>query len=427
MLFTFVLIVSSGECKDESTPSPSALHHAAGMGDPALIVSLIQKGSDVNGRIGSERETPLHRAVDAAVVRLLIKAGADPNAKSRRGVTPLMATLQRGHCAAAMELMRHGPKLDARDKYGMTMLHSAASGGCTEIGRKLLAIGQNINKRDLYTGNTALYFALVQGNIPFVELLLQSGAELDIRYRNEKDMTLVHAAASGGVVDAVRKLILSGAQVNPEDDRGNTPLSEALKNGHADVAKLLVTKGAKLDLAYRTSFKMTLLHCAAFGGCVDIARDLLTKGAKPDVTANYGNTPLHGAALFGRIDMVKLLLSRGADIRSKDDTGSTVLHHVLLFYTRPHLAERHRTLTLLLQKGADIDAAAAGYKGETALHMAVDRGFDDIVRTLIDAGCDLQITNAAGKTALDIANTRADKTIAELLQRGGTEQKDGKE
>ncbi|KAJ7041396.1 ankyrin repeat-containing domain protein [Mycena alexandri] len=93
---------------------------------------------------------------------------------------------------------------------------------------------------------------------------------------------------------------------------GDTPLHLVSLNGHSDVAKLLIEKGA--DISVKREDGNMPLHFASWNGHTDIAKLLIEKGADISVKRKNGDTPLHRALLRGHTDVAKLLIEKGADI-----------------------------------------------------------------------------------------------------------------
>jgi ankyrin repeat protein len=92
----------------------------------------------------------------------------------------------------------------------------------------------------------------------------------------------------------------------------------ACDNGHADIARLLVARGANVNARTVTNFTCLFLACDK--GHTEIARLLIERGANVNARTNSGTTPLH---LSFRIhtEIVRLLLERGADPRARDTEG----------------------------------------------------------------------------------------------------------
>ncbi|KAF4362944.1 hypothetical protein G4B88_030222 [Cannabis sativa] len=132
---------------------------------------------------------------------------------------------------------------------------------------------------------------------------------------------LEHLAASRGYEDITRFLIQQGVNVNAIDNFGNTPLLEALKNGHDRVSSLLVQEGASLMIDNAGSFLCT----AVSRGDSDFLKRVLSNGVDPNSKDYDHRSPLHVAASEGLYLMAKLLIEAGANVFSKDRWGNTPL------------------------------------------------------------------------------------------------------
>ncbi|MDD5676711.1 MAG: ankyrin repeat domain-containing protein [Kiritimatiellae bacterium] len=136
--------------------------------------------------------------------------------------------------------------------------------------------------------------------------------------------TALHEAAQFDRLDDVKLLLEKGAAINVANNIGITPLHLAALAGHTDMVTLLMAN--KANVKARDVFGLTPLHCAAQYGHVDTIKVLLANGAEIEAKTNtQGLTPLHWAAFWGHIEGVKCLLSSGADINARDNTGNTPL------------------------------------------------------------------------------------------------------
>jgi ankyrin repeat protein len=135
--------------------------------------------------------------------------------------------------------------------------------------------------------------------------------------------TDLHFAAQAGDVSEVKRLVAAGADVNVQDENGNTPLKYASAEPHPEVLRTLIALGASPHLSDRRGF--TPIHCVAGHGfyeeAIEMAEILIEAGA--DVNARstvHGFVPLHEARTVGMIDF---LLRHGADPTIKNDEGQT--------------------------------------------------------------------------------------------------------
>jgi truncated hemoglobin YjbI len=124
------------------------LHDAALVGEAELAAVLIRSGADPDAR-EAEGHTPLYRASTGDVARLLLAAGATADVASgpTRG-TPLHQAARRGDVSVAQALLEHGATIDARDAKGQTPLRRAVNCQQLEIVRLLVQHGADPHAAD---------------------------------------------------------------------------------------------------------------------------------------------------------------------------------------------------------------------------------------------------------------------------------------
>jgi len=131
----------------------------------------------------------------------------------------------------------------------------------------------------------------------------------------------IFKAVDENQIERVKKIIEEDpSTVNAKNHAGDIPLYRAIKKGCAEIVKLFIDKGAKVNVKRRTS-KNHLLDLAASYGHVEIVKLLIDKGARINAKNRdrLGEVPLHSAARYGHIEVVKLLIDKGANINAQDN------------------------------------------------------------------------------------------------------------
>ncbi len=157
---------------------------------------------------------------------------------------------------------------------------------------------------------------------------------------------------------------LSSSAPQPSEREVTGFFKDILLGKNKAVAAFLDTYPAALEK--KDKYGTTPLAMAAQAAAADMAALLLGRGACVDAEANTGTTPLMWAAEQGCDDIIKLLLGKGAYADNKDDSGETAL----MWAARN---EHKSTIELLLENGASLNAK--NRYGETALDIARE-GYD---------------------------------------------------
>ena len=190
-----------------------------------------------------------------------------------------------------------------------------------------------------------IHDAAGNGDLAGVQAELDKGADVN-EGKSRGARTPLHYAAREGHAEIAELLIAKGAGLNAKASHGWTPLHLAAKKGHNEVAELLIAKGA--DVNANSNRDATPLHHAAKEGHKEIAELLIAKGADVNAKGSDGASPLHWSALFGQKEVVELLIAKDADVNAKDQYGETPLGYSTLFDTPFDTAE---TADLLRKHG----------------------------------------------------------------------------
>jgi ankyrin repeat protein len=242
----------------------SPLMYAASLGSLESMRLLLDAGADPNAANDFAATPLMWCAGDPAKVRLLLSKGAKADARSKLGRTPLLiSAAYDGAAEAARLLIEKGAGVNARDESGMSVLEQAASSNHIELVRLLLAKGAAVNTADS-GGFTPLLAAASSGdrNAPLVKLLLDHGAAVNVKSGDTFEivkngpillghLTPLQMAAAQANYEAVEALVKAGADVNAKDVRNATPLVFAVATDHANprIVELLLAKGAEREPA----------------------------------------------------------------------------------------------------------------------------------------------------------------------------------
>ncbi|MDE2796026.1 MAG: ankyrin repeat domain-containing protein [Gemmatimonadota bacterium] len=344
------------------------------------------------------------------IVRLLLQAGADPDAPDNDGWTPLHQAGLNSMPVVVAHLLDAGADVNARDNEGYTPLHRAA-GGNGRAAHVLLDRGADPVAG--YDGRTPLHFELrYQAEPRLVSRLLDAGAD--------EFLTPLQLSAVRGDLTGVEQLLAGGADPNDGDPYGWGPLHFAVPLGGPEVVSALLAAGA--DPGERTTGGEAALHLAARLSTSPVVSALLSGGADPNVRSERGWFPLHYAARYQEealLPVITALLEAGADPESRDDYGRTPLH---LAPGNPEMSAP--AVEALLRAGAD--PMARDEDGETPLHNAAWQMSAPVVEALLRAGADPMARDKDGHTPLHDAAYADDHTervtpVVEALVRAGAD------
>ena len=289
--------------------------------------------------------------------------------------TSLLAAADRGHGAVLKALIRQGANIDAKNEYGDTALMRAAMEGHVEAVKALIEAEANINEGDDNQW-TALIWAACNGHVEAVKALIEAGANIN-EESNEKWTALI-CAAENGHVEVVKALMGKEANIDAKNKDGATALMRAAEKGHVEAVEALIEAGANIN--EESNEKWTALICAAENGHVEVVKALMGKEANIDAKNMYGATALMRAAMKGHVEAVKALIEAGANINEEGNDKWTAL----MFSAGNGYVEIAKAL---IGKRVNIDAK--NKYGDTALMLAATQGQVEAVKALIEAGANI--------------------------------------
>ena len=434
--------------------------------------ALLRQHVDVNAR-QPDGATALHWAVqgnDVDLAALLVGAGANVSAANELGVTPLFLASDLGSPRMVETLLAAGARPGAAFSAGETELMAAARSGSVPIVRALLASGADVNARETRRGQTALMWAAAGRHPAVVQTLIESGADVHVRSRvtrltvnisdpfNTRGRTsdgpdrgrapdphvaeiaqggssALLFAARNGDVESARILLDAGADVNGTAADGTSAVVMAAHSNQGPLAAFLLARGADPNAA---GGGYAALHAAVLRGDRKLLEALLTRRADPNAaitsptqstrfSCNFtfpdnliGSTPFLLAARLAEPELMRELVAGGADPRRTMPDGTTPLMLAAgigfgagdrrqrpACADGPHDSEGKAldAVAVAIEAGADVNATNAA--GESALHGAAAQGLTAVVRLLAQRGARLDARDQFGRTPLSGASSRA--------------------
>ena len=367
-------------------------------------------------------------------------------------VRPVADAAERGDTAMIRQLLRSGADVNETQGDGMTALHWAAEQGDTELAEMLVVAGANVEAGTRLGGYTPLHIASRNGHAAIVKALLGGKADPNVTTTNSGVMP-IHLAAASPNPETVRVLLDAGADVNAaEGSWGQMPLIFAAAANRVDIIRMLLEAGADPSITSRAvdvveweqadkaankrlvavlaDFKEKagggadwLPHAVEVQGAIKFSREIQRKwpnvpdpscedqgageGARfsrdsgpdkcnqPDASGSDGE-PVTQSELGDTETPAHRRLSYGEWVGSWGGL-SPLLHAV---------REGHQEAALaLLDGGADIDQVSAGDHTSPLLMAAVNGQFD-LAMVLLERGADPNLVSDAGTGPLFAALER---------------------
>jgi ankyrin repeat protein len=222
---------------------------AAGVGDVAALRRHLTDDPKKARQVANDRyvsTTPLQMAAingQAEATRVLLDAGADPNADCRDNLTPLDYAAVRGHADVVRVLVEKGANVEGDAAHqNNSPLHKAVIGEYVDTVEFLLDHGANVNHLDSW-GQPPLITAAMTGNPSILKLLLDHGAEINARgYKGQTVLHVLGCNSKDDMTVVAAYLLEMGAEINARDETGLTPLDGRLAT---DEGAFLRAHGAK--------------------------------------------------------------------------------------------------------------------------------------------------------------------------------------
>ena len=418
----------------------NTLPNAAMEDDSAHVMRLLEKGADIDSPTSELSFNALGAASfrgNLSMVKLLVKQGADINAKGGSSGNALNLACTGEHMAVVNFLFEIGADVDARLNDGGTALIGASSGGRRDAVQFLVGKAANVDiQRE--DGETALFQASRYGYKDVVEILLRGRA--DVNLQSKSGEIAIFPASRNGHEEIVGILLRCRADVNLQSKSGETALFQASRNGHKRIVEILLRYGADVNLQSKSG--ETALFEALEKGKREVAHVLIRAGVDIEVMDSYGRTALWPAAEKGWEDTVQILIDRGADVNVQNIFGETVLFaayqgghkeiiRILLAIasgaeslatalSKALMKRQGDILQLLLKQASpsqqwaavlmlvedETAMATTGSVYDEALYLACSYGLEELIEVLLEVGAQLTIPVEIYDRALGLIGSR---------------------
>jgi ankyrin repeat protein len=219
-----------------------------------LATKLLDQGASVDARdrLGARPLSHAAKSGHLQMVDLLLARGAPIDARNLAGATALYFAAEGSHISIAQRLIERGADVKLTGRSGISPIAAAAYAGNDVIVEALLAHGADERTPD-ETGKPPIIYAAAGARLDIVKRLLARNIDVNARYPS--DLTLLmwasgpdRAVPEAQAIDVVSYLLDAGAHLDDRDDRGRTALMIAAEGGHAEIANLLLARGADASL-----------------------------------------------------------------------------------------------------------------------------------------------------------------------------------
>ena len=363
----------------------TALSLAAREGHFSTANLLIHHGAKIDSKDDSISLTPLGYAIkyqsvyystrqQKEVAEMLLKRGADPNARSDTGQFVIDTCVNTDDVSMMRLLLDHGARIDTREE--STMFGLDHFRGMTASINAWFYRSDESTVEDEDAGRSSILCSAVsRGNVPMARLLIEHGANIESVSDTAGSGTPLAIAAEKGDLAMIELLLQKGARIESSPDGSRTPLKTAIRSGQYEAMKLLLDRGAKFEPGLKDPSRNSLLHLAVDGGSKTVVEKVLSIGVDTNTSGYQRRTPLFTAIEGGDVGIIELLLDRGADPNWNDEEGKTPLELA-------GMQDDQQAMKLLIQRGGQLEKSVDTlggfllYRKWQAADFFLDQGFD---------------------------------------------------
>ncbi len=362
----------------------------------------------------------------AAVMALTLAASGS----AYEGPRSVLGAVAAKDKAGLRALLKSGADVNAAMGDGLTAMHQVAIDGDTELAQVLIYAGANLKATTRLGGYTPLLLAAKAGDAAMIETLLKGGADANQSTTNGTS-ALMFAAASGNVA-GVQALVEKGADLAAKEKAmGQTALLFAAVGGRTDVVTYLIGRGADVktttkvvDVNAFTREAQEAFAAAVAGGTPPTPKPG-EEGKADDAAAPPADAATQAAKAAGLGGATTLSASTPAASSAPERSEKKQK----LSKDAPPASPAPSPAASPAPKKPQVagvdrpyfyNEMVAATGGMTPLHLAVRQGHADTVKTLLDAGADINFVSAGDKTSpllMATINGQFDLALY-LLERG---------
>ncbi|XP_034949607.1 putative ankyrin repeat protein RF_0381 [Chelonus insularis] len=307
------------------------LHFALSVRSSAMAMLLIDYGADIFAKSPSVLPAICVAIINnrLCVLRYLMNNGLSPDTLIDDNISLLSYAVLKGNIRIVRCILAYKPSLNLHQNQQALLNSIHRSGNCSKrLVKMLYKYGFTLQPAEI--NPDLIYKAIINGHYEAVQDLLKLGVSPDFKIsshsQKEKNEQILHNAVRSGEIKIVRLLLENGANVNLRNENGITPIINAAWKNNLGMIKLLLKYGADVtnaDSSGRTVLHFTIMGCidhiyTSLTFCMDrtkakIVKLLISKGADVNVQKyDTNSSPLHFAAWLGIPDTIQVLLAHGA-------------------------------------------------------------------------------------------------------------------